>query len=386
MTDNNLPYWMAFAHARDFTTRRKMEFLLQSVFEKYTIQEALTRVRSNDKLGFNFSEKEWNGLKEAINELANYSFLAESIEDQGIVTMNILDRYVYPKTLKENLKKEAPILIYAKGNMDLLKKDSIAIVGARISKPVSLEFTDNVARKAVKKNHVVVSGFAKGVDKKALDAALEYKGQSIIVLPQGIETYKSKTYYRQIVSGDVLVISIYHPKAPWSVGLAMDRNKIIYGLAHHIYAAESNNSGGTWEGVQDGLKRGRKVYVRQPNHSEKNANDLLIQKGATPVDMQGNELEKITADLFHEPVSEFKSSKEVNLPENDFLDLLIRKLQEMEGEGLTIMQIIEMFKPDEKLAVKLSTLLNKSPYFKKEKKGRFNYYKLNNTKRGNMLF
>jgi DNA processing protein len=386
MTDNNLPYWMAFAHARDFTTRRKMEFLIQSVFEKYTIHEALTRIRSNDKLGFNFSEKEWNGLKEAINELANYSFLAESIEDQGIVTMNIRDKYVYPTTLKENLRTEAPILIYAKGNMDLLKKDSVAIVGARLSKPVSLEFTDNIARKAVKNNHVVVSGFAKGVDKKALDAALEYKGQSIIVLPQGIETYKSKTYYRQIVKGDVLVISIYHPKAPWSVGLAMDRNRIIYGLAHHIYAAESNNSGGTWEGVQDGLKRGRKVYVRQPIHGEKNANDLLIQKGATPVDMQGNELETVPADLFHEPVLEFKSSKKDTLPENDFLGLLIRKLQEMEGEGLTAKQIREIFKPGEKLAGKLTTLLNKSPYFKKEKKGRFNYYKLNNTKRGNMLF
>ncbi len=158
--------------------------------------------------------------------------------------------------------------------MDLLKKDSIAIVGARKSTTVSLQFTDNVAKEAVKNENVVVSGFAKGVDKKALDSTLEHEGQSIVVLPQGIETYKSKTYYQEIVKGNVLVMSIYHPKAPWSVGLAMDRNKIIYGLANHIYAAESNNSGGTWEGVLNGLKRGRKVYVRKPGLKEKNANTL----------------------------------------------------------------------------------------------------------------
>src|SRR5690606_28582336 len=84
------------------------------------------------------------------------------------------------------------------------------------------------------------------------------------------------------------VMSTYHPKAPWSVGLAMDRNKIIYGLAVEIYAAESNESGGTWEGVLNGLKRGRQVYVRMPEAKEKNANLLLIQKGAVPVDFTGN--------------------------------------------------------------------------------------------------
>ena len=300
MTDNTLPYWMALAHATGFTTRRKLEFLAGSVHEKYGIAEALEKIREGDRLEFNFTEKEWEGLKESVEDLPNYAFLAERIEEQGIHTMNIWDQYVYPPNLKKHLKYEAPLLIYAKGNMDLLKRDSIAIVGARKSADVSLEFTDNVAKQAVRKKEVIVSGFAKGVDKMALDAALKYKGQSIIVLPQGIETYKSKEYYREIVKGNVLVMSIYHPKAPWSVGFAMDRNRIIYALANHIYAAESNSSGGTWEGVLNGLKRGRKVFVRKPAPGEKNANNRLIGMGATPVDMDGNELEHTPTGLFGE--------------------------------------------------------------------------------------
>ncbi len=301
MIDNTLPYWMALAHAKGFSTKRKMEFLIASVYEKYTIREALTKIKSGDRLGFNYSYKEWEGILESVNDLPNYAFLAERIEDQGIHTMNIWDKYVYPGSLKQNLKKEAPLLIYAKGNMDLLKKESIAIVGARKSSDVALQFTENIAGMVVKKDRVVVSGFAKGVDKKALEIALEHQGQSIIVLPQGIETYKSKDYYPNIVKGDVLVLSIYHPKAPWSVGLAMDRNKIIYGLANQIYVAESNSSGGTWEGVLNGLKRGRKIFVRKPDALERNANGLLIQKGASPVDFNGNVLPNEVVSLFNEP-------------------------------------------------------------------------------------
>ncbi len=300
MTDNTLPYWMALAHATDFSTRRKLEFLAGSVHEKYGIAEALDRIGEGDRLDFNFTDKEWAGIRESVGDLPNYAFLAERIEGQGIHTMNIWDRYVYPSNLKKHLKYEAPLLIYARGNMDLLKRDSIAIVGARKSADVSLEFTDNVARQAVQRKEVVVSGFAKGVDKRALDAALKYKGQSIIVLPQGIETYRSKEYYKEVVKGNVLVMSIYHPKAPWSVGFAMDRNRIIYALANHIYAAESNSKGGTWEGVLNGLKRGRKVFVRKPGPGEENANTRLIELGATPVDMDGNELEHIPSGLFGE--------------------------------------------------------------------------------------
>ena len=177
MIDNTLAYWMALAHARNFSTRRKMEFLIESVHEKYTIQEALTKIKSNDKLGFNFSYKEWEGILESVNDLPNYAFLAERIEDQGIHTMNIWDKYVYPASLKQNLKKEAPLLIYAKGNMDLLKKESIAIVGARMSRDISLKFTENVAKMTVRKNQVVVSGFAKGVDKKALRLHWNIRGK-----------------------------------------------------------------------------------------------------------------------------------------------------------------------------------------------------------------
>jgi predicted Rossmann fold nucleotide-binding protein DprA/Smf involved in DNA uptake len=72
----------------------------------------------------------------------------------------------------------------------------------------------------------------------------------------------------------------------------MARNPIIYGLADEIFVAESSEKGGTWSGVMDGLRKGRKIYVRKPEPNEKNANILLIQKGAIAVDYNGIENSK----------------------------------------------------------------------------------------------
>ena len=99
-----------------------------------------------------------------------------------------------------------------------------------------------------------------------------------------------KNYYKQIIDGDILVLSTFFPKAPWKAELAMARNPIIYGLADEIYVAEAAEKGGTWSGVIDGLRKGRKIFVRKPEPNEKNANNILIQKGAIPVNFDGIEL------------------------------------------------------------------------------------------------
>ena len=138
-----------------------------------------------------------------------------------------------------------------------------------------------------------MSGYAKGVDRSALEATLKYGGQSIVVLPQGILTFNSgfRKLYTYLVEGNVLVTSTYFPKAPWSVGLAMSRNKIIYGLSREIYVAESNFKGGTWSGVVDGLGRGRKIFVRVPELNEKCANKVLISKELFQLMLETNHLE-----------------------------------------------------------------------------------------------
>jgi DNA processing protein len=284
-------YWIALAHLPRWGYLKINNLIIKFYHEnKLTIENFFQLSEVDWKNQYGLDYKAIEDLKVAKSELANNAFLAESLHNEGYELIPITS-LEYSKILKENLKAaHSPAVIYVKGNKQIMCEKSIAIVGSRNATNKSLEFTDNIAKLASNEYKVIVSGFAKGVDKQALDSAIHYKGQSIIVLPQGIMTFSSgfKKYYRQIVDGDVLVLSTFFPKVPWKAELAMARNPIIYGLADEIYVAESSDKGGTWSGVVDGLRKQRRIFVRKPDASENNANNLLIQKGAIAVDFNGN--------------------------------------------------------------------------------------------------
>jgi predicted Rossmann fold nucleotide-binding protein DprA/Smf involved in DNA uptake len=311
---HELPAW-SFSNKEGWKNEDKMNLIIQFYHDKKMSIDAFFQLSverwEND---FLLAEKQISDLLQVKYSLANYAFLAENMQNNGIEIIPVVSQE-YAKTLKENLKKSAPVVLYIKGNKQIMAENSVAIVGSREASDMALQFTDNIAKRVSKECKVVVSGFAKGVDKQALDSSIAVKGQSIIVLPQGIMTFESgfKTYYKQIIDGDVLVLSTFHPKAGWGKELAMARNPIIYGLAKEIYVAESKPSknrqgketkGGTWAGAVDGLKKGRLVFVRQPEASEKNDNNLLIQQGAVAVDINGNRIV---------PTKEYEQKENVSL-------------------------------------------------------------------------
>lgn len=289
MIKQELTYWVTLALITKMWTKRKNEIYVNCFKHnpQISIIELFEDSSTWEEVGLNEIEKVQ--FEESRMQLANNSFLVDELMAQGYDILPITHED-YPKLLKENLKFNAPTVIYTKGNKSLLQEPSIAIVGSRSADVMSLSFTDNIAKSATRNNKVVVSGFAKGVDRQALDSAVGTNGKSIIVLPQGIMTFGSgfKQYFKHIVQGRVLVMSSFAPKAPWSVEFAMARNPIIYGMASEIFVAQSEEKGGTWSGVIDGLRKKRSIYVRYPEKNEKNANLLLIQNGASAVDILGN--------------------------------------------------------------------------------------------------
>ncbi|MFH2026529.1 MAG: DNA-processing protein DprA [bacterium] len=331
-------YWMALAHLPKWRTEKINRLIVEILHErKMSFPDFFEGDQKSWSEEFHLNSNELNDLDIAKTELPNYSFLVEDLLNQGFEIIPI-DADDYSPTLKNNLKlKYAPPLLYTKGNKSLLKESSIAIVGSRNASDISLEFTKNIAKNTVKNFQVVVSGFAKGVDRTALEETLSAYGRSIIVLPQGIMTFASgfKKYYSRIIEGDVLVLSAYHPKAPWSVGLAMGRNAYIYGLADKIYVAESDVKGGTWSGVVDGLRKNREIYVRKSNPGENNANDLLILKGAAPVNIDGDIVKREGLENFEEQVKNVLSSKPLTVREikdKIHIDIDTRKLSSMLSE------------------------------------------------------
>jgi len=353
--NNDLVYWILFAHLPRWTTLKTNKLIVRIIHnQKITFEEFFNLSHEEWIETFKLEDKEINDLEIAKKELPNYSFLLEDMLSQGyeLIPFNSSD---YPKTLKDNLKlKFAPPLIYIKGNKSLLNDDTIAIVGSRKAGAISLEFTKNIAINATKEYKCVVSGGAKGVDQTALDESIKANGHSILVLPQGILTFSSgmKKYYKHIIEGNLVILSTFFPKAGWSTGLAMGRNKYIYGLSKEIYVAESDSKGGTWSGVLEGLKAERTIYIRNPNADEKNANDLLIMKGGKAVDMNGS-------------LIEINKTNEIPLDE--------KIKNSIKGIALTAKQIKEKINYDIDTR-KFSLYLSGLPFIKKEKKGSSNVF------------
>ena len=292
--EKELAYWMALAHVEKIWTRRKNEIIVEFYLQGKSIIDMFSADVDDWRNVYKIKEEEIPLLLDAKERVPNYAFDVEDLLNQGYDITPIL--YMdYPKKFKENLKYNAPVLVYSRGNKELLNRKCVAIVGSRKAKEISLGFTANMAMKAVGEDSVVVSGYAKGVDRLALEVAVNKGGSSIIVLPQGISTFSTgfKQLHKYMVEGRLLVMSVYSPKAPWSVGLAMGRNPLIYALATDIYVAESGPDGGTYAGATDGIHKGRTVFVRKPEDGEDNANMQLVEMGAKAVDAEGNVIEGI---------------------------------------------------------------------------------------------
>ncbi|MBK8489221.1 MAG: DNA-protecting protein DprA [Bacteroidetes bacterium] len=374
MNKEEAPYWIALAHLPRWGNLKINNLIIKFFHEHKISIEDFFQLSENDwKNQYQLNEKQVLDLNQAKTELASNAFLAESFFSQGYEIIPITSPE-YSKTLKNNLKTEhAPAVLYIKGNKKILEEKSIAIVGSRDASETALKFTDNIAKLASKEFKVIVSGFAKGVDKQALDSAINYKGQSIIVLPQGIMTFSTgfKNYYKQIIDGDVLVLSTFFPKAPWKVELAMARNPIIYGLADEIYVAESSEKGGTWSGVVDGLRRGRKIYVRKPEPNEKNANTILIQKGALPVDFNGNELQKEFVNFDSD-----QNSVDQELIGLESIEIKIRSA--FNGRPLSAKELLKKLELNWSTQ-KLNTYIKKLDFIEIVKEKKTNLYKLKGT-------
>lgn len=375
MKKEEATYWIALAHLPKWGHLKINNLIIKFFHENKISVEDFFHLNENTwREQYQLDEKHVSDLRQAKSELASNAFLAETYFSQGFEIIPITSPE-YSKILKANLKAaHSPAVLYVKGNKKILEEKSIAIVGSRDASETALKFTDNIAKHACKEFKVVVSGFAKGVDKQALDSAIKYKGQSVIVLPQGIMTFGSgfKNYYKQIIDGDVLVLSTFFPKAPWKAELAMARNPIIFGLASEIYVAESAEKGGTWSGVVDGLRKGRRIFVRKPEPNEKNANDILIQKGAIPVDFNGVELPKT-----YDTTDTEQSFIVQESAENDSLETKIR--EKLNSRPLSAKELLSKLNLNW-TTQKLNSYVKKLDFVEVVKDKNINIYKLKGTK------
>jgi len=182
------------------------------------------------------------------------------------------------------LGRQAPPLLYGAGNVALLDRGGLAVVGSRDTTEEALRFTRDVGQECARQGMQIVSGGARGVDSEAMLAALEGGGTVVGVLADSLSKQVVAGKYRAaLLENRLVLVSLYDPASGFSVGNAMGRNKHVYALADWgLVVSTALGEGGTWAGAIEALTmRKTPVFVRMASERP-TAHEALLKRGALP--------------------------------------------------------------------------------------------------------
>jgi len=190
----------------------------------------------------------------------------------------------YPARLKEVLGAKAPSCLFGAGDPDLLARDALAIVGSRDLDQPAAEFAERLGMQCVSAGFAVVSGGAKGADRFGMAGALDAGGYAMGVLAESLEkTIAGREVRQWIMAEQLTLVTPFHPRAGFTVGTAMQRNKLVYGLAQYaIVVASDKDTGGTWAGAVENLKAGWAPLFVRTGPTVPPGNHALLKRGAIP--------------------------------------------------------------------------------------------------------
>jgi DNA processing protein len=191
----------------------------------------------------------------------------------------------FPATLRQI--PEPPPVLFARGQLALLARPAIAIVGSRDHSPYGAEACRLIAAHAAEAGMVVVSGMARGLDAVAHAAALEAGGATIGVLGNGLGVAypAANRHLYEKVATEGLLLTEFPPGDRPNAGSFPRRNRLISGLARLTVVVEAAIGSGAIITADAALEQGREVAaVPGPITSSTSAAcNRLIRDGATPI-------------------------------------------------------------------------------------------------------
>ena len=182
----------------------------------------------------------------------------------------------YPMQVRNKLGLDSPGCLWTKGDITLLGRPTISVVGSRDLRKANREFAYEVGVQAAKQGYVLVSGNARGADRAAQDSCLDNGGKVISVVADEL--------WKQPVRENVLYLSEDSYEEAFSAQRALSRNRVIHALGLKTFVAQSGlKTGGTWDGTVKNLRFGWSPVFCCDDGSE--ATEILCQMGAAAVGM-----------------------------------------------------------------------------------------------------
>jgi DNA processing protein len=185
---------------------------------------------------------------------------ASEVERSGIQLVTAFDPE-YPQALREIA--DPPFLLYALGRIDRLRLPAVSIVGSRDASRYGRDVALRLARELSAAGVAVVSGFARGIDAAAHEAALDSPGGTIAVLGCGIDVDYPREHrrLREKLSVSGLLLSEYPPGTEPRPQNFPIRNRIIAGLSSGVIVVEASRRSGSLITARLASDFGRDVFA-----------------------------------------------------------------------------------------------------------------------------
>lgn len=187
----------------------------------------------------------------------------------------------YPPLLA--LIEDAPPALWVKGDLSLLERPALAVVGARNASSLGTRFARTLSRELGAEGFSIASGLARGIDASAHEAALETG--TIAVLAGGLdEIYPNENtaLYHSIAEKGLLVSEQPFGMKPFARHFPM-RNRVVSGLARATIVVEAAARSGSLLTAGNALDQGREVMAvpGHPFDARSAGCNLLLRDGAT---------------------------------------------------------------------------------------------------------
>ncbi|MDA3908714.1 MAG: DNA-processing protein DprA [Sulfurimonas sp.] len=189
--------------------------------------------------------------------------------------MSLVQEHIFELEAMKSYPKE----LFFSGNLELLKKTKISIVGSRKPSAYSRSLTHQLSSALSKNDICIISGGAMGID------AIAHKGagvsSTVSVLPCGINI-KYPAINKNLLNDiekEGLLLSQFKDDfraTPWSFVV---RNELVVALGDVLVVAEAELNSGSMRSIEFALKMNKEIYVFAHRVGQSCATNALLQSG-----------------------------------------------------------------------------------------------------------
>lgn len=232
----------------------------------------------------------------------------------------------YPRLLAE--LTDAPVLLYAVGNIDLLQQPQLAMVGSRHCTQGGAQTATEFARFLSSHGITITSGMASGIDAAAHQGALQGNGKTVAVIGTGIDRVyppKNKQLAHQIAEQGLIISEFPLGSAPLGHHFPK-RNRIISGLSLATLVVEAARNSGSLITARVSAEQGREVFAipGSIHNPQVKGCHQLIRDGAKLVDQASDIIEELAGLLGYlsQPAETEASQNTPDDLDDDYMQLL----------------------------------------------------------------